>query len=186
VYVCDDLATFVATLREHTCRGEMRAWLQHLTAQARTVWSRRHALAMRPHEAYHSDRAIRGWLVGLPFDAYVYDLRAPSTARGWPYGVAGPLGRLYRCGRLPVFAVAGLPSEGWRAAHPRPRVAPTPGIGASAELSFAIETTGSGPKRRSHPENPARWALSRHTSGRARRPYIQGAQAALLEVRACA
>jgi hypothetical protein len=108
--------------------------------EARTVWSRRHALAMRPHEAYHSDRAIRGWLLGLPFDAYVYDLRAPRTARGWPYGVAGPSGRLYRCGRLPVFAVAGLPAEGWRAPYPRARAAPTPGMPASTELSFAIET----------------------------------------------
>jgi len=34
--------------------------------------------------------------------------------RGWPHGLVGPSGRLYRCGRLPVFAVAGSPSEGWR------------------------------------------------------------------------
>lgn len=186
VHVCDDLATFVATLREHTCRGETHAWLQDLSARARTVWFRRHALAIRPHEAYHSDRAIRGWLVGLPFDAYVYDLRAPGTARGWPYGVAGPSGRLYRCGRLPVFAVAGLPSEGWRAPHPRLRVAPTPEMGASAEISFAIETTGSGRKRQSKPEHPARRRLSRQTSGRPRRLPTQGARAAVLEVRPCA
>jgi hypothetical protein len=168
VYVCDDLAAFVATLREHTSQGEMHAWLQGLTAEARTVWSQRHALAMRPHEAY-ADQAIRGWLLGLPFDAYVYDLRAPGTARGWPYGVAGPSGRLYRCGRLPVFAVAGLPAEGWRAPYPRPRAACTPEMPASAELSFAIETPQSCRQRRSNPEDPARWPLSRRTSGRPRR-----------------
>ena len=186
VYVCDDLAAFLATLRQHTCRGETHAWLRGLKAQARTVWSRRHALAMHPNDAYHSDRAIRGWLSGLPLDAYVYDLRAPRTARGWPYGVAGPSGRLYRCGRLPVFAVAGLPAEGWRAPYPRPRVAPTPGLPASAELSFAIETPKGVRMRRSNPENPGRRTLSRQTAGRVRRLPIQDAQAAVLEVRRCA
>ena len=186
VYVCDDLAAFVTTLRENTSRGEMQAWLQGLTAEARTVWSQRHALAMRPNEAYHSHRAIRGWLLGLPFDAYVYDLRAPRTVHGWPYGVAGPSGRLYRCGRLPVFAVAGLPAEGWRAPYPRPRAVPAPGMPASAELSFATESPQSGRKRRSNPEDPARWPLSRRTSGRPRRLPIQGAQTAVLELRPCA
>lgn len=173
VHVCDDLATFVAALRQHACRGETHAWLRGLNAQAHTVWSRRHALALRPHNAFHADRAIRGWLSSLPFDAYVYDLRAPRTARGWPYGVAGPSGRLYRCGRLPVFAVAGLPAEGWRAPYPRARVAPTPGLPASEELSFAIE-------------KPGRRTLSWQTSGRVRRLPIQDAQAAVLEVRRCA
>ena len=118
VHVSDDLANFMATIRAHTARGAMKAWLHSLTAQARAVWSRRHTLAMRPHEAAHTRRAIRGWLSGLPFDAYVYDLRVPGIVRGWPYGVAGPSGRLYRCGGLPVFAVAGLPAEGWRAPRP--------------------------------------------------------------------
>jgi hypothetical protein len=153
VYVSDDLAAFMATIREYTGRGEMHAWLHGLTAQARTVWSRRHALAMRPHEAAHSDRAIRGWLLGLPVDAYVYDLRAQRIARGWPYGVAGPSGRFYRCGRLPVFAVAGLPAEGWRAPRPRSRDAATRAP-ASADVSFAIETPHSGRKPRANPENP--------------------------------
>ena len=99
VYVCDDLAAFVATLRERTCRGEMQAWLQDLTTQARTVWSRRHALALRPHEAHHSDRAIRGWLLGLPFDAYVYDLRAPERhAAGRMEWRARPVGSIAAAG----------------------------------------------------------------------------------------
>jgi hypothetical protein len=114
VYVSDDLAAFIGTLRGCSCRGETLKWLQNLSAQARVVWTRRHALARRPYEVHESDEQLRGWLAGLPFDAYVYDLRAPTIARGRPYGLVGPSGRLYRCGRLPVFAVAGSRSEGWR------------------------------------------------------------------------
>jgi hypothetical protein len=183
VYVSDDLAAFVAALGERTCRGEMRAWLQDLTTQARTVWSRRHAWASRPHEACHLDRAIRGWLSGLPVDAYVYDLRAPRTPRGWPYGVLGPSGRQFRCGRLPVFAVAGSPAEGWRTPHPRTRDATTR-TPATAAVSFAIETRESGRQRRSHPENPGRWPFSRR--GSAYRRPIQGAQNVVSELRPCA
>ncbi len=142
VYVSDDLAIFLATLRERTCRGEVSQWLDELTAQARAVWAQRHAGAIRPHQAHRSDPAIRGWLMTLPAGAYVYDLRAPSAARGWPYGVAGPSGRHYRCGRLPVFAVAGLPAEGWRASRRKPRVAHAKAP-AMEELSFAIETARS-------------------------------------------
>jgi hypothetical protein len=118
VYVSDDLAGFIGTLREQTCRGTVLAWLQDLTATARAVWSHRRSLALRPYHARHSDAAIRGWISVLPNDAYVYDLRTPARARGWPYGVAGPSGRLFRCGRLPVFAVAGSPAEGWRINNP--------------------------------------------------------------------
>ncbi|MDP9013327.1 MAG: hypothetical protein M3O41_11840 [Pseudomonadota bacterium] len=114
IYVSDDLAEFLGTLRRCATRCETLKWLQDLSAQARTVWGRRHALARRPYEVREADERIRGWLAGLPFDAYVYDLRTPKIARGWPYGLAGPSGKLYRCGRLPVFAVAGSPSEGWR------------------------------------------------------------------------
>jgi hypothetical protein len=118
VYVSDDLAAFIATLRDCACRGRTLAWLQDLTATALAVWSHRQALALRPDNAYRSDEEIRGWLSSLPSDAYVYDLRKQTRVRGWPYGVAGPSGRLYRCGRLPVFAAAGSPTEGWRAGHP--------------------------------------------------------------------
>ncbi len=185
VYVSDDLAAFVAALHERTCRGEVQVWLQDLITQARTVWSRRHAWASRPHEASHVDRAIRGWLLGLPFDAYVYDLRPPRTARGWPYGVLGPSARQFRCGRLPVFAVAGLPAEGWRAPYPTARDAATR-ASARAEASFAIETTQSDGQRRSHPENPGRWPLGRRGSAGRRRPLIHGAPTAVSELRPCA
>jgi hypothetical protein len=136
VYVSDDLAAFLGVLRERTCRGEMGTWLQILTAQARAVWSQRHALALRPHEAHRLDRAIRGWLMTLPSDAYVYDLR--TDARGWPYGVVGPSGRHYRCGRELVFAVAGLPAEGWRVPHPRARVPILPEAATSAEVPPSV------------------------------------------------
>jgi hypothetical protein len=119
VYVSDDLASFLSTFRGHASRGGTLTWLQELTATARAVWSHRRTLALRPHNVNHSDDQIRGWLSSLPADAYVYDLRTPTIARGWPYGVAGPSGRLYRCGRLPVFAAAGSPTEGWRVGHPR-------------------------------------------------------------------
>ena len=142
VWVSDDLATFLATFRERTCQGKVNAWLDELTAQARTVWSQRHAWAIRPHEARRSDPGIRAWLMTLPAGAYVYDLRARSTARGWPYGVAGPSGKHYRCGRLPVFAVAGLPAEGWRASRRRARVVHAK-TRAAEEVSFAIETARS-------------------------------------------
>lgn len=142
VYVSDDLAAFLATLRERTCQGDVSRWLDELAAQARAVWSQRHAWAIRPHEARRADPAIQGWLMTLPSAAYVYDLRAQSAVRGWPYGVAGPSARHYRCGRLPVFAVAGLPAEGWRASRRRARVAHAKAP-AMEEVSFAIENARS-------------------------------------------
>ena len=52
-------------------------------------------------------REIRGWLARLPVNAWIYDLRAPTISRGLPYGVAPDPSHLFRCGRLPVFAVLG-------------------------------------------------------------------------------
>jgi hypothetical protein len=107
------------------------AWLQDLCATAHAVWARRRALALRPYAACDGDDEIRSWLSSLPSDAYVYDLRRPSAVRGWPYGVAGPSARLYRCGRLPVFAVAGSPTEGWHIERPQ-RTAPVNPIAAQS------------------------------------------------------
>jgi hypothetical protein len=160
MYVSDDLATFLATLRERTCQGEVSRWLDELTAEARAVWSQRHAWAIRPHEAHRSDPAIRGWLMTLPAGAYVYDLRQQSIVRGWPYGVAGPSGRHYRCGRLPVFAVAGLSAEGWRASRRKARVAHAKAP-ALEEVAFAIETPRSRRKPAIQREIPAPWTEDR-------------------------
>ncbi len=187
VYVSDDLAAFLEVVRERTCRGEMGAWLQNLTAQARTVWSRRHAWALRPHEAHRSDRAMRGWLTTLPSDAYVYDLRTRSDARGWPYGVVGPSGRQYRCGRELVFAVAALPAQGWWAPHPRAHIGSRPFAPEGAETAFASEIARERRKPRVEPERPARWTSGRRTSSRPPSPLVQGAEvAAALESRPCA
>lgn len=164
--VSDDLAGFLTALRDRTCRGEAGAWLQSLASQARAVWAQRHAAAMRPHEAHRTDRAIRGWLTRLPPDAYVYDLRMRSEAPGWPYGVAGPAGRLYRCGRLPVFAVAGLPAQGWRAPHPRARGASVPST-TNYAASFAVERLRSRRLPRLRPELPARWPTCRRAAAHA-------------------
>ena len=118
VFVSDDLAAFIETLRSSAVEGRMLTWLQGLLAQAHVVWSRRRAMALRPFDSCSSDGAIRAWLASLPFDAYVYDLRHCTPARGWPYGLAGPSARLYRCGHLPVFAVAGWPAGSRWAPYP--------------------------------------------------------------------
>lgn len=184
VYVSDDLATLLSVLRERTCRGETETWLQNLSAQARAVWSRRRALALRPHEAHRVDRAIRGWLMTLPPDAYVYDLRTPSDARGWPYGVSGPSGRHYRCGRELVFAVAGLSAQGWRLPHPRSRVPRVPQA-ASEEVSYAIGSTGERGVRRVAPKSPTRWIANRRTMRRRASPPERRVGPAGPERRSC-
>jgi hypothetical protein len=183
VYVSDDLSAFLSALREHTCRGEMETWLQSLTTQARAVWSRRHTLALRPHEAHRVDRAIRGWLMTLPPDAYVYDLRTPSEARGWPYGVSGPSGRHYRCGRELVFAVAGLPAQGWRVPHPRSRLPRMPQV-ASEEVSYTIGSTGGRGMPRIKRKSPARWVTNRRNV-RARAGLSHRLELALSERQSC-
>jgi hypothetical protein len=171
VYVSDDLAAFIATLRGAAYRGETLKGLQDLSAQARTVWSRRHALARRPYELHESDGQLRSWLAGLPFDAYVYDLRTPTIARGWPYGLAGPSGRLYRCGRLPVFAVAGAPSEGWRQTFSA-TVPPTyPGAKARAVVAD-FPALRNGRKPRLNPVHPHAPAIGRALSKRRTEPTV--------------
>jgi hypothetical protein len=124
-----------------------------LSATAQVVWAHRRASALRPSGAYHADQEIRGWLATLPADAYVYDLRRPNAVRGWPYGVAGPSARLYRCGRLPVFAVAGSPTEGWRVGQPKTTSPVNPIAGQGLELERPATLTGRR-RRRLQPTNP--------------------------------
>ena len=115
IYVTNELGSFLTALEETVRHGRLSQWLRSLRQEARTVWTCRHALARKSYERCHQDRALRGWLAELPFDARIYDLRAQSALRGWPYGLAGPDGRLYRCGRLPLFAICASPSSsGWR------------------------------------------------------------------------
>ena len=138
VYVSDDLAAFIASLRDCAVHGTTLQWVQGLVAQAKAVWVHRRRLAVRSYEACRADKAIRQWLATLPFDAYVYDLRHQAPARGWPYGLAGAQSRLYRCRRLPVFAVCGWPA-GSRWAEDPAEVLPNPPLPrlAGMELPFA-------------------------------------------------
>jgi hypothetical protein len=156
VHISDDLRSFVAKLHEHAHRGQTLDWLQDLSATAHAVWTQRRALALRPYRTHHSDEEIRGWLSSLPSDAYVYDLRRPSTVRGWPYGVAGPSARLYRCGRLPVFAVAASPTEGWRAGHPESTSPIHPVAAQSLEMELPRGLAGRR-RPRFQPTAPPQW-----------------------------
>lgn len=117
VYVSDTFEEFLETLRDRTCHGRLFSWLQDLTAQAHAIWEHRRTLARRPHRSPDADAEFAEWLANLPREAFVYDLRAPTAARGWPYGLAGPASRLFRYRDLPVFAVAGPNMAGPRVAE---------------------------------------------------------------------
>jgi hypothetical protein len=110
LYVSDDLNGFLGTLNDASERGQLYRWLRGLQRDARAIWAQRRTLARVSYEICREERGLRGWLAGLPLDVHVYDLRSPSALRGWPYGLAGPEGRLYRCGQLPIFAVSAAPS----------------------------------------------------------------------------
>ncbi len=110
VYVSDDLGGFLDELNDSMRPGHLARWLRGLHMEAHRVWAWRQALARQSYEICRKDRVLSGWLAELPHHAHVYDLREPCAVRGWPYGLAGPDGRFYRCGRLPIFAVATAPS----------------------------------------------------------------------------
>ena len=127
VYVSDDLLSFITTLRERTCEGRLFSWLQDIDAQAHTIWMHRRELARRPYQTAALDVELASWLRTLPEDAFVYDLRKPTAARGWPYGMSGPASRLFRCGRMPIFAVAGPFLDGSRLHAPEDLLLPLSG-----------------------------------------------------------
>jgi hypothetical protein len=171
MHISDDLHTFLARLHQQAHRGETLAWLQDLSTTAHAVWTHRRVLALRPYRAYDSDAEIRAWLSSLPSDAYVYDLRRSSTVRGWPYGVAGPSARLYRCGRLPVFAVAASPTEGWRVGHPETTAPIHPIAAQSLALELPNRLTGRRrPRGRPAATAPGSPAGGTATTRRATRP----------------
>jgi hypothetical protein len=109
LWIANDMGDFLATLHECAKTDSTHRWLRGILAEARAVWAQRHALAIRP-TSRRWDKSIRGWLAALPLDAYVFDLRSPAYVRGWPYGLSGPSGPLYRCGKLPLFAIGPKPS----------------------------------------------------------------------------
>lgn len=170
VHVADGLAEFLAMLRDASVHGRTRAWIRTLTAQARTVWLHRHQIAAYSHDRCRSDAALRSWLWTLPFDAYVYDLRSNIPARGWPYGLAGPAGRIFRCGRLPVFAVAGWPSSSGRMERRLERVTESAAADGLAHRSSPSQPSvgRTGRVHRSHAAGVTR-QLTDARSGHARR-----------------
>lgn len=131
LYVSDDLNGFLSTLNDVAESGRLYNWLRGLQRDARWIWAQRQALARVSYENCTEDRSLRGWLAELPLDVLIYDLRARSAVRGWPHGLAGPEGRLYRCGRLPVFAVSTAPSASRWTQH-MARIATTADILAPA------------------------------------------------------
>lgn len=109
VYASDDLSGFLNIIQAAGRQAQLSAWIQDLHDQGRVVWACRNSLARESYQICLKDPGLRGWLAELPPGARVYDLRKPSAMRGWPYGLAGPDGDLYRCGPLPVFAVSRSP-----------------------------------------------------------------------------
>jgi hypothetical protein len=107
LFVDRNLADFLTRLYDNVRRDATAQWLTTLSIRARLLWASRHARAMGIPVALSRLKELRGWLTGLPLEAWVYDLRAPGLKRGLPYGLARERGNVYRCGRLPVFAFAG-------------------------------------------------------------------------------
>jgi len=102
-----NLADFLQRLHANVRRDGMSEWLTALSIRARKLWAARHGRAIGVPVAFSRLKEIRGWLAGLPVNAWVYDLRAPGVIRGLPYGLMRERGQLCRCGRLLVFAFAG-------------------------------------------------------------------------------
>jgi len=102
-----DLADFLQRLHTHIRLDTLSEWLTTLSIRARKLWASRHGRAIGAPVAFSRLKEIRGWLAGLPVNAWVYDLRAPGINGGLPYGLAHERGELYRCGRLLIFAFAG-------------------------------------------------------------------------------
>lgn len=110
VYVCENLGGFVELLHRHSVSSSVVDWLRTLDGAAWRIWRQRGALAFQARQACGHDFQVRTWLLQLPRDSRVYDLRSPSFGAGWPYGVAGAGGRFHRCGRELLFAVSGFPA----------------------------------------------------------------------------
>jgi hypothetical protein len=106
------LEDFVIRLHNNEHRDGVFQWLTVLKIRARKIWASRHARAIALPAAFSRMRELRGWLAGLPLDAWIYDLRAPGPRRGLPYGISRERGYPRRCGRLAVFAFVGTVGAG--------------------------------------------------------------------------
>ena len=110
VYVSADLGEFLELLHRSSCASSIDGWLKAADTAAERAWKQRGALAFYSRQACGHDREVRQWLLQLPRDARVYDLRSPKFGVAWPYGAAGNTGRFHRCGRELLFAVSGFPA----------------------------------------------------------------------------
>ena len=110
VYVSADLGDFLNLLRRTIFDHSIEGWLTAVDAAAERAWRQRGALAFHSRRECVQDREVRQWLLQLPRDARVYDLRSPRFGAAWPYGSAGATGRFHRCGRELLFAVSGFPA----------------------------------------------------------------------------
>jgi hypothetical protein len=132
VYVSENLGRFLELVHRHVVANSFDGWLHALDAAAWRTWNQRGSLAFQSRQDCGHDRQVRAWLLQLPRDARVYDLRSPSFGAGWPYGVAGGTGRFHRCGRELLFAVSGFPAPSrWRehlGQLARQHIAPQPAI----------------------------------------------------------
>jgi hypothetical protein len=90
--------------------GTTARWLRSVDEAADFAWQHRGALAFHARQDCAQDKQVRQWLLQLPRDARVFDLRSPRFGTAWPYGAAGAAGHFHRCGRELVFAVSGFPA----------------------------------------------------------------------------
>ena len=132
LFIDRNLGDFLTRLYDSVRRGTTSQWLTTLDSRARMLWASRHARAMGIPVAFSRLRELRGWLAGLPLEAWVYDLRAPGARRGLPYGLARERGDLCRCGRLPVFAFVGSAGPAEDLMDRRVAVGKTEGSSSSA------------------------------------------------------
>lgn len=110
VYVAQDISAFLDVLQAHSIARMTTRWLKSLDEAADSAWKHRGALAFHARQDCAQDKQVRQWLLQLPRDARVFDLRSPRFGIAWPYGVAGAAGQFHRCGRELLFAVSGFPS----------------------------------------------------------------------------
>lgn len=117
VYIGADVREFLGTVLRQCEHRSMSGWLQSVKAAAERTWQRRGTLAFQSRQDCSADPRVRAWLLRLPRDARVYDLRSASFGDAWPYGAAGAAGRLHRCERELLFAVSGFPPPSRWADH---------------------------------------------------------------------
>jgi hypothetical protein len=136
VYVSADVREFVDMVLQQGEQHALSGWLQSLDLAAERTWQRRGTLAFQSRQHCSQDPRVRPWLLQLPRDARVYDLRSASFGDAWPYGAAGTGGRLHRCERELLFAVSGFPPPSRWADH-LAHVALTEDVPVAAVIALA-------------------------------------------------